>query len=132
MIALFAILCRFASFLFIVEVMQCFMEGRIPYGFLGAKVTRYSWRVFLDARNYAEHVEFKKKMLSCSQKRVNREIGELVNVETLSDGFVTRRIVEIRERRFISVLMLEVQRAIAEKRKPECAGFNQNMFIRFE
>jgi len=53
------------------------------------------------------------------------KIGELVNVETLSDGFVTRRIVEIRGKTIYICTDAEWQRAIAEKRKPECAGFNQ-------
>jgi len=61
MIALFAILCRFASFLFIVEVMQCFMEGRIPYGSWEPKLLAIAGACFWTLANYAEHVEFKKE-----------------------------------------------------------------------
>jgi len=68
MIAIFAITCRCFAFLLIVEMMQCFMEGRIPYGSWGPKLLAVASACFWTLANYAEHVEFKKEDASAQSK----------------------------------------------------------------
>ena len=51
--------------------------------------------------------------------------GDLVNVQTISDGFVERRIVEIVKDTVYICTDEEWRLASDDKREPSCAGFNK-------
>jgi len=61
MITLSAVLCRFASFLLIVGLMQCFFEGKISPNSWAPPFFSITGACLWTLANYAEHVEFKKE-----------------------------------------------------------------------
>jgi len=51
--------------------------------------------------------------------------GDLVNVQTFSDGVVQRRVVEILRNTVYICTENEWRKSVEEGRKPECAGFKR-------